>query len=347
MSEQAVQKLRLSSPADLVEAVPYLLGYHPSGSLVALALRGPRKQVVFTMRLDLPQADEGDIAPALGRSVAAYLAHAKAQQAVLVVYGDTGDVLDGLPHSLLIDETTSALRRQRIELIEGLYVGAGRWWSYTCHVPTCCPSDGTPVPTGGCSTVAATATYAGMVALPNREAVEKTLEPIGFLAGEGMAQALDRADEELAARITDQRSLGVIRAESRGLLTAAVDTERVLSDDDAARLIVGLEDIVVRDECCEWTETERAEPAQRLWVQLARRAAPGYDVVPLAMVGWFAWQAGDATLARMAVERCLRSHPDYSLARLLQTALDSAVNPAVIRDRPSRRRPKGSRGRRR
>lgn len=347
MTELPVQKLRLSSPSDLVEAVPYLLGYHPTDSLVAVALRGSHREVVFTMRLDLPPPDEGDIGTRLARSVGAYLAHAKADQAVLVVYGDSGEAPDGLPHSRLIDEAESALERRRIEVMDALYVGAGRWWSYSCDQPTCCPVDGTPINTDGCSTVAATATYAGMVALPNREAVEKILEPEGFLAGAGMAQALTRADEALAARITDQRSLEAVRVETRALLADAVDAEPVLSDDAAARLIVGLEDIVIRDECCEWTDTERAQPAQRLWVQLARRTAPGYDVVPLVMVGWFAWRDGDSTLARIAVERCLRSDPDYGLARLLEEALNSAVNPATMVSRPPAGRRTRARKRRR
>lgn len=317
-----------------MEAVPYLLGFHPSNSLVALALRGRRHEVVFTMRLDLPPTDERSVAGALARNIAAYLTHAEAEQAVLVVYCESGRGPDGLPCSRLVDAACRALRRSEVEILDALYVGAGRWWSYTCAAPECCPIEGHPMSTDGNSTVAATAIYAGLVALPNREAVEKILEPVGFPAAKAMAQALGRADEALAARINDQSSLDVVRAESRALLTAAVDTEPALPDDDAARLIVGLEDVVVRDECCEWTDTERAPAAQRLWVQLARRAAPGYDVVPLAMVGWFAWRGGDSTLARIAVDRCLRSDPQYSLALLLGEALDSAVNPAAMIARP-------------
>lgn len=286
--------------------------------------------MVFTLRLDLPQRDEGDIAAALACSVVAYLTHAEADRAVLVVYGATGEVLDGLPHSRLVTEATSALGRRRVTVVESLYVGAGRWWSYTCELPTCCPSDGTPINSEGCSAVAAAATYAGRVVLPNREAVEKILEPEESSTGAGMAQALVRADEALAARITDQRSLEAVRAETRALLADAVDHEPVLSADAAARLIVGLEDVVIRDECCEWADSERAQSARRLWVQLARRATQGYDVVPLAMVGWFAWREGDSTLARIAVERCLRDDPEYSLALLLRDALDSAVNPAIV-----------------
>lgn len=345
MSEQAAAKLRLSSPADLIEAVPYLLGYHPSNSMVALALRGPRREVVFTMRLDLP-TDEADLIRPCSRSVAAYLAQAEAGQAVLVAYGDGGRAGAALPQAALVDMTCKALRRRGIEIIDAVYVGAGRWWSYTCMVPACCPTEGRPVVSDGSSAVAATATYAGLVALPNREAVEKMLEPVGFLAGQGMAQALARADETLAARIADEPGLVEVRSVTTALLTEAVDSEQVLPDDAAARLIVGIEDIVVRDECCEWAGTQRAPAALRLWVQLARRSTPGYDVVPLVMVAWFAWHGGDATLARIAVERCLRSDPDYSLAKLLQEALDSAVNPAAMGRQRSRGKVRSSRQRR-
>ncbi|MGB9378030.1 MAG: DUF4192 domain-containing protein [Mycobacteriales bacterium] len=332
MTEHAVQKLRLSSPADLVEAVPYLLGYHPADSLVGLALRGPRRRVVFSMRMDLPEPGDDQGAGCAAEAAAAYLARARGEQAVLVVYDDTPHTADGLTRRELVEQTAEALQQHGIGLLDAVHVAGGQWWSYTCDVSTCCPREGSPIPAAGASAVAATATYAGLVALPNREAVGKVLEPQGFPARQVMARALAHADEDLAARITGPASLAAVREESLGLLAAAADGEQVLSDDEAARLIVGLEDIAVRDACCAWTGTARAGAAQRLWQQLVRRSAPGYDVVPLAMVGWSAWSAGDSTLARIALDRCLAGDPDYSLARLLSRALDSAVDPAGVRD---------------
>ena len=35
-------RVRLSGPTDLIAIVPYLLGFHPSDSLVILAVRGKR-----------------------------------------------------------------------------------------------------------------------------------------------------------------------------------------------------------------------------------------------------------------------------------------------------------------
>ena len=336
MTESGSRTLRVSSPADLVEVVPYLLGYHPSESLVGLALRGARRRVAFTMRLDLPpDDDEGCEAAAC---VAAYLAHAQAEQAVLLVYGETGDVLDGLPRRRLVDASTDALAQRRIEVVEALYVAAGRWWSYTCANPVCCPSAGTRVPPSGWSAVAAEATYAGLVAQPNREALERGLEPIGFVAAKGMARALARAEVALAERVAGEPGRAAVRAESLRLLRAAADTEEALSDDAAARLILAIDDVAVRDGCCDWAETGLAEAGLRLWTQLARRAVPPHDAAPLCMVGWFAWHTGKSTLARIAVERCLRSDPAYDFGVLLLAALDGAVNPAALRRRTRRRR---------
>jgi hypothetical protein len=337
MTEPAPARLRLSSPGDLVEAVPYLLGFHPEDSIVALAMRGSRRRVVFTMRLDLHEPGQGaapgpDCDPTdLGGEIARYLAHAKAEQAVLVTYGAPAALGRAIPHRELTTTTTLMLSTWRIELADALYVGAGRWWSYTCTNPVCCPPEGTPLLTESCSTVAATATYAGLVAMPSREALEQTLEPVGSLAAAGMRQALARVDAALAERVADEASLQSVRAESIGLLTAAVDSGQPLSDDEAARLVLGLDDIVVRDACCEWATTERSGPARRLWTQLARRAVPPWGTVPLSLVGWFAYLDGDATLASIAVARCLRADPSYRLALLLRGALQRAVDPAVVR----------------
>ena len=48
---QPPARLRLSSPEQVLAAVPYLLGFAPSESVVVLSLRG--KQIGLTMRLDL------------------------------------------------------------------------------------------------------------------------------------------------------------------------------------------------------------------------------------------------------------------------------------------------------
>src|SRR3954452_1300409 len=48
--------IRVSSPADLIEAVPYLLGFHPAESLVVIGFDGAEavtRQITVTGRLDI------------------------------------------------------------------------------------------------------------------------------------------------------------------------------------------------------------------------------------------------------------------------------------------------------
>ncbi|MGH3329093.1 MAG: DUF4192 family protein, partial [Streptomycetales bacterium] len=77
--------LRLSSPGELVEVVPYLLGFHPEDSVVLLALEEPRRRVGLTMRVDLPRPD--DVA-GFARECAARCSGSAAAGALLLVFAD-------------------------------------------------------------------------------------------------------------------------------------------------------------------------------------------------------------------------------------------------------------------
>ena len=48
----------LTSPHDLLAAIPFLIGYHPSDSLVLVAIKGD--QVSMAMRIDYPKPENSD-----------------------------------------------------------------------------------------------------------------------------------------------------------------------------------------------------------------------------------------------------------------------------------------------
>lgn len=342
MTRPAPDRLRLSSPGDLAEIVPYLLGFHPRDSLLALALRRPAREVACTLRLDLPQP--GDLAAAAD-SVAHYLGQARADQAVLLVYADRGEPAGVLPHRDLVDAVTASLAARNMPVVDALQVSGRRWWSYLCTDLLCCPAEGTALGPAGSSAVAAAATYAGLVALPSRDSVERSLGP--FPPGSrAQRAALDAARGEARSRRADEAGAAALRAEWLALLDEAVGADAVPADDRAARLILALADPSVRDACCEWAQSSRAGAGQRLWTYLARWAVPPYDAAPLFMLGWFAYLDGNATLATMAIARCLRSDPGHCFARLLDQALAGGLDPALVAadvigdvDRPRSRRP--------
>ncbi len=47
-------RVRLSSPADVLAAVPHLLGFHPARSLVVIGAGGSRGRIRLGFRYDLP-----------------------------------------------------------------------------------------------------------------------------------------------------------------------------------------------------------------------------------------------------------------------------------------------------
>ena len=372
--------LRARSLTDLVELVPYLLGFHPRDSLVLVALRGSRRRVGVTMRVDLPEARQG--VTDLPASLAAYLRRDGVGEVLVLVFGDTdevgGDRPDGLPDAPLVQAFAAGLAESGLRIVDALYVGVQRWWSYACAEPGCCPVEGRAIPgtQGQTSPAVAAATYAGLVALPSRQALEQTLEPSDQVS----ARLLRRAQAELAGLVglaetpsgpgpgpesgsgpgsqsgvepgpdrpgeppdpgsgTRSSWRRKVVGEIAEVLSDQVSRGyRRLPDEQVARFLVAIRDNVVRDLCCDWVEGDKAEAALALWRQLATRAVPPYQVTPLALVAWSAWHTGSGPLARIAVDRALAADPGCRLALLLDEALDRGVNPATVRGRPRGRR---------
>src|ERR1700689_466378 len=64
VNDDGQHTLRLRDPGELLEAVPYLIGFHPRDSLVVVGLEG--RQVAVTLRLDI---GDGNLRPAAANIV--------------------------------------------------------------------------------------------------------------------------------------------------------------------------------------------------------------------------------------------------------------------------------------
>jgi hypothetical protein len=119
-----------------------------------------------------------------------------------------------------------------------------------------------------------------------------------------------------------------------GALEADLRDDALLDHEEAATLILGLQDRTTRDRVAEWMEGDEAGPALRLWRALARRCVGPYGehaAAPLTLVGWVAWSAGDEIEAREALAMALGADSDYLFARLLHQACNEGLNPESIR----------------
>jgi hypothetical protein len=179
------------------------------------------------------------------------------------------------------------------------------------------------------------------VVLGSREEVAGLLDPVVGLVREAMARAIPRVDEELGDRLLGARDvkavLAEVRAESLDMFRAAVqariaDAGVELTSDEAARLIVALDDNRIRDEVLTWFEDDVGAATRSLLLDLARRSVLPFQAAALTVLGWLCYLQGDGVFAGIAIDRALTADPDYSLAGLLDQVLTGAVNPSTFQD---------------
>lgn len=316
---------RISGPGELLQAVPYLLGFHPEYSLVVVGLDDT--QLVVTARLDLADAIAGASAHTLEA-----VARGGSSSVIAVVYDDTA-AFDGYDDELPWQEFAWDLQGEAAQfgcvLTEALLVCRGRWWSLSCDDISCCPPEGRDLPTGA-SAFTAAATFTGMVALPDRAALEALLAPLPVLERAALRPAIEAAERAGADATVRSEAERHQRRVKRALFAAARacdDPHRApLVDDDAARFGAALAVTAIRDALWMAVDDGRVD-GRALWRELACRLPQPYDAGPLFLFGWASWRAGAGALASIAAQRALDSVPTYTAALLLSAALTQAINP--------------------
>ncbi len=321
--------LRVRQPGEFIETIPYLLGFHPRQSLVLVGLCGSR--VVVTARVDLTDA------PAVAESTIETILRGGATQAVAVVYDDGHDPgAASLPWRALVDQLGEVAAGLGAELADALLVDGQRWWSYTCDDPSCCPPQGRPLP-GDASVSAATATYAGLVALPERADVEALLSPEPDESREALVPLLAGHENDAVQAVLAGRMARHRRAAKRAVFAAARDADRSLfpagsracREDELCRYAIALGEITIRDAVWVAVDQRRLD-GRALWQEMARRLPAPYDAAALFLFGWAHWREGNGTLASIAAERALSSDPAYRAAGLLMGAVVNGVNPHQV-----------------
>lgn len=318
----ALDHLVLRNPDALVAAVPYLLGFHPRESAVAVWLQDRR--IVLTQRLDLPSAATDH--PAW---LAAMWHHPMAGTADELV------LLIASAHPADPDLVTLVISRAEdagIEIRDVLRVDEGRWWSLLCTDQECCPPEGRAVDPDTASAVAAEFTLVGRAPLAARESLEDSMGPdqvkqalvsVALAAGPAMPAGPDREpwrDELIASALqvlADGPGGGPRRAERIG------------------DLLRGLDDVRVRDtvlwEVSHWEPEALQAALDHLTVVL--RSAPEGHVAPVAScAAVVAWLLGDGARAHIAVGRACHDDAGYSLALLLAASLAAGLPPAAWRE---------------
>jgi hypothetical protein len=309
--------VRLTSPGEIAAAVPHLCGFVPSESLVAVSLRGERRRIGLSLRLDLLSLDlDGEVA----EQVAARLAHDNASAVVLVVYTEEAGTR---PRESLMRKVIAAVELRGMTVMEGLLVRAGSWSSYTCSQESCCPAVGTPVPPP-VDLLAAAAAYDGRVVLRDRDQLVASLAAPVLLTARSAEQRLDAALVDWLETV-DEVGREVARRDAVAALRAALTMPY-----DVATVTVPLQDVAVRDEVATWA-LDDSEALLSLLLSLARESVAPYDVPVCTLVALVAWVRGDGALANVALDRALAGDPSYSMAKLFRAGLDGQLPPSAVK----------------
>jgi hypothetical protein len=309
---QAPRKgFKVRRPDELLAIIPYLIGFHPDESIVAVVIQSGR--VVLAARIDLPPESADD---ELVAQIEYLAKRHDASALALVAYSAAS-----LPAHRLLTRLMDRLGNHK--LADVIYVGHGRWWSLTCE-EDCCPLSGTPFDHGS-HPLSAAAVFAGLGARANRQELAASVSgpPETELPRlQGLAESL----------VTELEHFDNPSAASR-LMVSMVDT--AMSDSSALTerhsLLLGLLviDLRVRDIAWALIGPDDAEEHVRLWGAVVAKVPPTLAAAPLCLLGLAAWVCGAGALLNCCCERLAEVDPGYSLGRLLREISAQAVPPSV------------------
>lgn len=345
------QPLRLAAIGEVIAAVPALLGFRPTRSLLVLSLTPadleattPGRHVATigaVMRHDLAVPEPGEpVDPQMRdafhrfRTVCAREG-AESVMAIVVDECFTGPDSETVPELCrLIDDFADHLERDGIDLV-GVYAvpeiaSGASWFVPGGHV------HGT-VADPASSIVAATRVFDGSPICESRNELELLLAPYPPAIRQRVAVCIDQVVDtrdhayeraardgggEHADRMELQRVLGYVRGYAE-----AAD----LTPENYAELAVLLANRTVRDAVMGLATGPLARIAERLWIELARVLPDPERADAAALVGFSAYVRGDGPLAGVALTAALASDPRHRLSDLLDQALQAGMRPDAVR----------------
>jgi hypothetical protein len=307
----------LTSPHDLLAAIPFLIGYHPQDSLVLVALKD--EAVGMAMRVDMPvgvSAEGYDL-------LASHFLRDGADGAFIVAYVGAGAVD---PENVLIN-TSAALVRAGIDIKESLIVRNNRFRSMICSDLTCCPPEGSAIPDLGSSRIAAEHVIAG--------------HPMPFENVDGLVQSIAAVASSFESVWADEVQAFWVSSDSEEIqelqrdgATAIIDLVgeyregRGAEDRElAARVIGRLSDIQVRDFALGSHTDESADYYWAMWRDLLRIAPRGFVAPVACLFAAMAYERGEGALAHKGLDRGLGDDDQYSLAHLLRRVFTAGWPP--------------------
>ena len=308
----------VTSPIDLLNAIPFLIGYQPDDAIILMALK--EDSITMAIRIDFPKKLLQDEVHAL----VAKLEESGAEGALMVSYipDDCSDA-EGIL-APIVDQ----LVNHQIPLQESIVVVSGRWRSLICSDSECCPIEGSPMPELVDSRIA------------SEEIASGKPFPFADLASMSRSLAPLPEDSELLALIDEIPEIDYGKnpnIDQRAGATAVTDFIHEFAaagisknKELIALLLVRLQDLQVRDFALGSMRSEDSDLFFASWRWLMRRAPQGYVAPPAVLFAVACYERGDGALANLALQRAREDQPNYSMVELLSRVFRSGQPPTLF-----------------
>ena len=314
----------VTTPRDLLAAVPFLIGYQPSDSIVLISLKD--ESITMAIRIDFPQSIKKREASALVEKLRG------SDGALLVSY---------IPDSCqdaerVITPIISALEAYEIPLRESIIIVGDRWRSLMCSDVQCCPIEGSPLPDLSDSRVAVEEIAQGkLMPFKSLSDMANSLEP-----------EIDPVIVEMMGRVTPiDYELDPTSAQREGanaILDFLHDFEidRICRDKRlVAKALVRLKDLQVRDFALGSMNAE-SDLYFDAWKWLLKKSPEGFIAAPATLFAVAAYERGDGAMANLALEKAESDQPSYSMIKLLRELFRSGKSPAIFSELRAELHPK-------
>ncbi|WP_053208278.1 DUF4192 domain-containing protein [Jiangella muralis] len=314
-------KLVVRTPDELIAAIPHLLGFKPDESIVFV----PMRYDLPIARVDLPITPrDRDLVWRSIRDAFSHYAGTGASFGIVCVTDDR--------------RYADAVGQEFAVRLDSIGIGTHmRLWANDSHWGDLDSGESGP------QTEAARERIAAMTVLAGRAQPAASRESLATsLVGdrEPVAKLLPKARE--AAGLSTPRAE---RSWALGRLNQFHTDGHRLADGDAARLLVAVDSIPIRDRLLDDINRDSAGSHVALWTDMTKRAPDDVRAAPASMLGFASWLNGDGAMAWCALDQVPRDRP-YDLAGLVAIAVQTGMHPreweAVRSPRPERRTDLGS-----
>ncbi len=319
-------RVKAREPSTIIAVVPHLLGFHPASSLVILGVAGPHGRVRLAFRYDLPNPPDQAATREIAEHAVSVFGREHLTAAVVIGYG-TGELV-----TPVTDVIRHHLPRAGIRLGDVLRVQDGRFWSYLCPDPSCCPPEGTPVNPAHPASIALDGL--GLPAAASRDDIAAAIAPVTGDHADQMTQATRDAELAHADQVATVGADGAwsqLMSAARDAIACYRDGGTITDHLQLARIALALTALPIRDDAWARMQPRHCQNHLQLWTNLTRHAQPRYVAGPASLLAFTAWQEGDGALGIIALDRAQADDPDYTMAQLLRYALTAGLPPSAAR----------------